>query len=57
MTETKDTKINLCDSCENSTSRPECMSNDPNDIEFGDGHGKDNIISCSNYTKELGATK
>lgn len=46
------TKINLCDSCENKTSMPECMPDDCYEIEFGDNHNNDNIIKCSNYSKQ-----
>jgi hypothetical protein len=42
---TTDRKENLCDTCQRRTEIPICM---PDDIEFGDGLGNDNIIACSN---------
>lgn len=41
----KDTKINLCDNCK--LEIPTCPKAEV--IEFGDGKGNDNIISCSEY--------
>lgn len=46
-----DTKINLCDTCTNNSSFPECMP-DPDEIEFGDGPGNDTVIKCKNYDEE-----
>ncbi len=42
-----DTKINLCDTCVYSV--PDCL---PNDIEFGDGFGNDNVIKCNQYMND-----
>jgi hypothetical protein len=47
MTET--TKDNLCDVCLNSEHIPECWPNKIGDIEWGNGLGNDNIISCTNF--------
>lgn len=45
----KDTKIHLCDTCKRSSEFPECLNDG---IEFGDGHGNDNIIVCDNYEQD-----
>ena len=42
----KNSKDNLCDSCELKGQIPECFNDD---LEFGDGRGNDNIIECKNY--------
>lgn len=42
------TKIHLCDSC--IYDFPTC---DVKKIEFGNGKGNDNVISCDCYNKEL----
>ena len=42
--EVKDTKINLCDTC--IWQIPECEGCGSDEIEFGDGFGNDNVISC-----------
>lgn len=39
---------NLCDSC-GIKNLPKCI---PDDVEFGDGLGGDNIISCQDYDEE-----
>jgi len=43
-----DTKINLCDTCQQSL--PECVNNE---VSFGDGVGKDNVIKCDGYTPTI----
>lgn len=43
---TDNTKENLCDSCLNQCSFPECL---PDNVEYGNNVGNDNIISCDNY--------
>jgi len=43
----KDTKINLCKSCE----RKFATCPKPKHIKFGDGVGNDNVIECSGYIK------
>lgn len=45
--EPTDTKINLCDSCQNNFAT--CI---PKIMEFGNGIGNDNVIFCSSYVKE-----
>lgn len=45
----KDTKVHLCDTCQKKGDFPECL---PDDVEFGDGLGNDNIIGCCNYSKD-----
>lgn len=42
--ETKDNKVNLCDSCKKTY--PDC---DCRNILFGDGKGEDNICCCNAY--------
>lgn len=42
---TTDTTENLCDTCQRCNEIPLCM---PDDVEFGNGLGNDNIIACSN---------
>jgi hypothetical protein len=44
----RDTKVNLCDTCVCGGYSPEC----PDEVEFGDGYGNDNIISCVGYEEE-----
>lgn len=44
-----DTKVNLCDRCTRKQDFPECL---PDDVEFGNGIGNVNIISCSNNVEE-----
>ena len=46
MNKVNDTKINLCDTCSNRCNFPLCM---PQELEFGDGIGNDNIIKCERY--------
>ncbi len=41
---TTDIKENLCDSCIKRSEFPRCF---PDDVEFGEGIGNDNIIACS----------
>ena len=41
---TTDLKENLCDTCFKKSEMPICM---PDDVEFGNGIGDDNIIACS----------
>lgn len=43
-----DTTINLCDQCPHRGDFPECLPNE-GEIEFGNGPGFDNVISCVNY--------
>lgn len=45
VTRTTDTKENLCDSCPKRPDFPTCI---PDDVEFGNGIGNDNITVCSN---------
>lgn len=51
---TTDTKEHLCDTCLKRKEFPQCL---PNDVEFGDGIGNDNIIACSqcisNYSETI----
>ena len=42
-----DRTINLCDSCQNND-YPQCLP-DIDEVEYGEGFGLDNIISCTNY--------
>jgi hypothetical protein len=49
--EEKDTLINLCDTCKKDV--PIC---DGKDLEYGNGVGKDNIISCNSYERLGGDT-
>lgn len=44
-----DTKMNLCDSCENDIAT--CIVV-PETIQYGDGLGGDNIIKCPVYVKD-----
>lgn len=44
-----DSKINLCSECANACGFPLCLSDT---VEFGDGHGGDNIIECRNFVHE-----
>ncbi len=44
-----DTKVNLCDTCNNRQEYPVCS---PTDVKYGDGLGNDNIIKCPNYKPE-----
>lgn len=41
---TTDSEENLCDTCTRRTDFPQCL---PDDVEFGNGLGNDNIIACS----------
>lgn len=50
---TTDTKENLCDKCQRRSEIPECM---PDDLEFGNGIGNDNIIACSNCLTKYSKT-
>jgi len=48
----KNSKEHLCDTC--SKIYPDCsyaadIAGDVQEIEFGDGVGRDNIISCNTY--------
>ena len=47
VTRTTNTKENLCDTCPKNKEFPTCI---PDDIEFGDGVGNDNVIACSQCT-------
>lgn len=42
---TKDSTENLCDACQRSEEIPLCV---PDNVEFGNGIGNDNVIGCSN---------
>lgn len=44
------TKINLCNQCRNFDFFPKCM---PDNIEFGNAIGNDNIVKCENYKEML----
>lgn len=47
---TKKSDEHLCNECQKYISEfPECM---PDDVQFGNGFGNDNIIECSNFEKE-----
>jgi hypothetical protein len=48
VTKAKDSKENLCDTCINKSSIPECFPEE-GIIEFGDGPGNDNIIACDKH--------
>jgi hypothetical protein len=41
---TSDSKEHLCNTCVKSKDFPQCL---PDDVEFGNGKGNDNIIACS----------
>jgi len=43
------TKINLCDTCQNRPEFPECLPVDNDGVQYGDGIGNDNIIKCDSY--------
>lgn len=46
-----DRELNLCDDCGNVNSFPDCLPIfTSNEIIFGEGVGKDNIIYCKNYS-------
>ena len=42
---TSDSKENLCDTCPKRSDFPACL---PENVEYGNGVGNDNIIACSN---------
>lgn len=46
----KTNDVNLCDSCINRWSFPECVGQE---VEFGSGYGDDNIIQCEAYDPEI----
>ena len=54
MTTVEMTKIHLCDSCV--SNYPECNATIEN-INFGDGIGKDNVCACSVYMTQHGAVE
>lgn len=41
-----DSTVHLCDTCVLSANFPTCM---PDEVEFGEGVGNDNIIECSKW--------
>jgi len=43
---TNNSNENLCGICRNRFSVPICI---PDEVEYGDGIGNDNIIDCENY--------
>ena len=45
---------NLCDVCDSKNSFPQCLPVD--DVEFGDGHGNDNVVFCCNYPQAVRST-
>lgn len=49
---TDNTKANLCDMCNQQSSFPDCLPDDIDEIEYGNGMGEDNIIKCPNYTED-----
>ena len=53
MIRTTDSKENLCDSCKTLGGIPLCI---PDDVEFGDGLGNDNVIACRNCTSPYSNT-
>lgn len=46
----QDTKANLCDSCMN---HPAECSTSPDELQYGDAQGNDNVIFCRNYYNGL----
>jgi hypothetical protein len=50
---TTDREENLCDNCPNRKKFPVCC---PDDVEFGEGVGNDNIIACSECTSKYTET-
>lgn len=48
--QTKTREENLCESCGLRFTFPECIGGD---VEFGDGVGNDNIITCENYWEDV----
>ena len=50
---TTDTTENLCDTCLKYPEFPVCC---PNDIEFGNGLGNDNIVACSQCVSKYSET-
>lgn len=45
----EDDMLNLCDTC--TATFPDCAAN-ADDVEYGNGPGKDNIIKCKEYKKK-----
>ena len=50
---TTDAKENLCDTCPKRKGFPICC---PNNVEFGNGIGNDNIIACSQCVSSYSKT-
>ena len=50
---TSDSTENLCDSCPKRNSFPACL---PDDVEFGNGIGNDNIVACSECVSNYSST-
>ena len=44
-----DDTIHICNGCGNAKHVPECI---PENVQFGNGFGNDNIIHCKNYNVE-----
>lgn len=50
---TLDSTEHLCNTCPKKEDFPECL---PDDVEFGNGIGNDNIIACSNCISKYSDT-
>lgn len=50
---TADTREHLCATCPNVKEFPQCI---PDEVEFGNGIGNDNIIGCRHCTSQYSST-